>query len=123
MLGRGGGENRAHHAMMVTRPHCPQGQVTRAQEAEENYIIKRELAVVKQRCTSATENLQRAQTTIRQLQDQQVGVPKCPQMSPDVPIAPTHPPFNSHPAAARIRVRVVGATAMGKGGTGVVARG
>ncbi|XP_069737666.1 EVI5-like protein isoform X3 [Phaenicophaeus curvirostris] len=47
------------------------GQVTRAQEAEENYIIKRELAVVKQRCTSATENLQRAQTTIRQLQDQQ----------------------------------------------------
>ncbi|XP_035427760.1 EVI5-like protein isoform X1 [Cygnus atratus] len=47
------------------------GQVTRAQEAEENYIIKRELAVVKQRCTSATENLQRAQSTIRQLQDQQ----------------------------------------------------
>uniref|UniRef100_A0A8B9RPF1 Ecotropic viral integration site 5 like n=1 Tax=Accipiter nisus TaxID=211598 RepID=A0A8B9RPF1_9AVES len=58
------------------------GQVTRAQEAEENYIIKRELAVVKQRCTSATENLQRAQTTIRQLQDQQVSVPR---LSPDVP--------------------------------------
>uniref|UniRef100_A0A8C0BP87 Ecotropic viral integration site 5 like n=1 Tax=Buteo japonicus TaxID=224669 RepID=A0A8C0BP87_9AVES len=69
-------ENRSRHAMVVTRPRCPQGQVTRAQEAEENYIIKRELAVVKQRCTSATENLQRAQTTIRQLQDQQVGVPK-----------------------------------------------
>ncbi|CAI5766360.1 Solute carrier family 24 member 4 [Podarcis lilfordi] len=47
------------------------GQVTRAQEAEENYIIKRELAVVKQQCSSATENLQKAQSTIRQLQEQQ----------------------------------------------------
>ncbi|XP_020656021.3 EVI5-like protein isoform X4 [Pogona vitticeps] len=47
------------------------GQVTRAQEAEENYIIKRELAVVRQQCCSATENLQKAQSTIRQLQDQQ----------------------------------------------------
>uniref|UniRef100_A0A8C8AJA0 Ecotropic viral integration site 5 like n=1 Tax=Otus sunia TaxID=257818 RepID=A0A8C8AJA0_9STRI len=72
------------------------GQVTRAQEAEENYIIKRELAVVKQRCTSATENLQRAQTTIRQLQDQQVGVPKCPQMSPDIPTTPLCPRFSIH---------------------------
>ncbi|XP_026551937.1 EVI5-like protein [Pseudonaja textilis] len=48
-----------------------QGQVTRAQEAEENYIIKRELAVVKQQCCSATENLQKARSTIQQLQDQQ----------------------------------------------------
>uniref|UniRef100_A0A8D0GN17 Ecotropic viral integration site 5 like n=1 Tax=Sphenodon punctatus TaxID=8508 RepID=A0A8D0GN17_SPHPU len=47
------------------------GQVTRAQEAEENYIVKRELAVVKQQCSTATENLQKAQSTIRQLQDQQ----------------------------------------------------
>ncbi|XP_062830004.1 EVI5-like protein isoform X3 [Anolis carolinensis] len=47
------------------------GQVTRAQEAEENYIIKRELAVVRQQCCSATENLQKAQSTIRQLQEQQ----------------------------------------------------
>ncbi|XP_053149773.1 EVI5-like protein isoform X3 [Hemicordylus capensis] len=47
------------------------GQVTRAQEAEENYIIKRELAVVRQQCCSATESLQKAQSTIRQLQDQQ----------------------------------------------------
>uniref|UniRef100_A0A7N4PFE2 Ecotropic viral integration site 5 like n=1 Tax=Sarcophilus harrisii TaxID=9305 RepID=A0A7N4PFE2_SARHA len=47
------------------------GQVTRAQEAEENYVIKRELAVVKQQCSSATENLQKAQSTIRQLQEQQ----------------------------------------------------
>ncbi|KAJ7316208.1 hypothetical protein JRQ81_002370 [Phrynocephalus forsythii] len=47
------------------------GQVTRAQEAEENYIVKRELAVVRQQCFSATENLQKAQSTIRQLQDQQ----------------------------------------------------
>ena len=65
--------------------------MTRAQEAEENYIIKRELAVVKQRCTSATENLQRAQSTIRQLQDQQVGGPTRPQTAPRVPVAPRVP--------------------------------
>ncbi|XP_036874129.1 EVI5-like protein isoform X2 [Manis javanica] len=47
------------------------GQVTRAQEAEENYVIKRELAVVRQQCSSAAEDLQRAQTTIRQLQERQ----------------------------------------------------
>ncbi|XP_053766865.1 EVI5-like protein isoform X3 [Desmodus rotundus] len=47
------------------------GQVTRAQEAEENYVIKRELAVVRQQCSSAAEDLQRAQSTIRQLQEQQ----------------------------------------------------
>ncbi|XP_069460102.1 EVI5-like protein isoform X2 [Ambystoma mexicanum] len=46
------------------------GQVTRAQEAEENYIIKRELAVVRQQYSSATDNLQKAQSTLRQLQDQ-----------------------------------------------------
>ncbi|XP_061686384.1 EVI5-like protein isoform X2 [Syngnathoides biaculeatus] len=44
------------------------GQVTRAQEAEENYVIKRELAVVRQQCTSASENLEKAQDTIRELQ-------------------------------------------------------
>lgn len=58
--------------MIVSNLISVQGQVTRAQEAEENYIIKRELAVVKQQCCSATENLQKAQSTIRQLQDQQV---------------------------------------------------
>ncbi|EFB25566.1 hypothetical protein PANDA_010896, partial [Ailuropoda melanoleuca] len=47
------------------------GQVTRAQEAEENYVIKRELAVVRQQCSSAAEDLQKAQSTIRQLQEQQ----------------------------------------------------
>lgn len=46
--------------------------MTRAQEAEENYVIKRELAVVRQQCSSATEDLQKAQSTIRQLQEQQV---------------------------------------------------
>ncbi|XP_017312648.1 EVI5-like protein isoform X3 [Ictalurus punctatus] len=45
-----------------------QGQVTRAQEAEENYVIKRELAVVRQQCTTASESLERAQDTIRDLQ-------------------------------------------------------
>uniref|UniRef100_A0A3B4GKA1 Ecotropic viral integration site 5 like n=1 Tax=Pundamilia nyererei TaxID=303518 RepID=A0A3B4GKA1_9CICH len=47
-----------------------QGQVTRAQEAEENYVIKRELAVVRQQCTTASENLEKAQDTIRELQQQ-----------------------------------------------------
>lgn len=49
--------------------------MTRAQEAEENYAIKRELAVVKQQYYTATENLQSAQNLIRQLQDKQVGGP------------------------------------------------
>ncbi|XP_076144303.1 EVI5-like protein [Alosa pseudoharengus] len=46
------------------------GQVTRAQEAEENYVIKRELAVVRQQCNTASESLERAQDTIRELQQQ-----------------------------------------------------
>uniref|UniRef100_A0A8C3MYC5 Uncharacterized protein n=1 Tax=Geospiza parvula TaxID=87175 RepID=A0A8C3MYC5_GEOPR len=44
------------------------GQVTRAQEAEDNDVIRRELALVRQRCSSATESLRRAQSTIRELQ-------------------------------------------------------
>ncbi|KAE8619582.1 hypothetical protein XENTR_v10009866 [Xenopus tropicalis] len=48
------------------------GQVTRAQEAEENYAIKRELAVVKQQYYTATESLQNAQSLIRQLQEKQM---------------------------------------------------
>uniref|UniRef100_A0A3Q2NRY5 Ecotropic viral integration site 5 like n=1 Tax=Fundulus heteroclitus TaxID=8078 RepID=A0A3Q2NRY5_FUNHE len=47
-----------------------QGQVTRAQEAEENYVIKRELAVVRQQCNTASESLEKAQETIRELQQQ-----------------------------------------------------
>ncbi|XP_074486628.1 EVI5-like protein isoform X2 [Sebastes fasciatus] len=47
-----------------------QGQVTRAQEAEENYVIKRELAVVRQQCNTATESLEKAQDTIKELQQQ-----------------------------------------------------
>lgn len=58
--------------VMASGPPCAQGQVTRAQEAEENYVIKRELAVVRQQCSSAAEDLQKAQSTIRQLQEQQV---------------------------------------------------
>ncbi|XP_077460766.1 EVI5-like protein isoform X4 [Stigmatopora argus] len=46
------------------------GQVTRAQEAEENYVIKRELAVVRQQCNNASESLEKAQDTIRELQQQ-----------------------------------------------------
>lgn len=57
---------------VMVLPPCAQGQVTRAQEAEENYVIKRELAVARQQCSSAAEDLQKAQSTIRQLQEQQV---------------------------------------------------
>lgn len=46
--------------------------MTRAQEAEENYVIKRELAVVRQQCSSASESLEKAQDTIRELQQQKV---------------------------------------------------
>uniref|UniRef100_A0A665TYP8 Si:ch211-239f4.1 n=1 Tax=Echeneis naucrates TaxID=173247 RepID=A0A665TYP8_ECHNA len=49
------------------------GQVTRAQEAEENYVIKRELAVVRQQCNTASESLEKAQDTIRELQQQRVN--------------------------------------------------
>ncbi|XP_016160963.1 PREDICTED: EVI5-like protein, partial [Ficedula albicollis] len=45
-----------------------QGQVTRAQEAEENDVIRRELALVRQRWSAATESLRVAQSTIRELQ-------------------------------------------------------
>lgn len=51
-----------------------QGQVTRAQEAEENYVIKRELAVVRQQCNTASESLEKAQDTIRELQQQKVNL-------------------------------------------------
>ncbi|XP_075997619.1 ecotropic viral integration site 5 protein homolog isoform X2 [Genypterus blacodes] len=44
------------------------GQVTRAQEAEENYLVKRELATVKQQSEEAGAQLEQAQKTIRQLQ-------------------------------------------------------
>uniref|UniRef100_A0A667XRM1 Ecotropic viral integration site 5 n=1 Tax=Myripristis murdjan TaxID=586833 RepID=A0A667XRM1_9TELE len=47
------------------------GQVTRAQEAEENYLVKRELATVKQQSEEASAQLEQAQKTIRQLQQQQ----------------------------------------------------
>ncbi|XP_037625311.1 EVI5-like protein isoform X2 [Sebastes umbrosus] len=48
-----------------------QGQVTRAQEAEENYLVKRELATVKQQSEEASAQLEQAKTTIGQLQQQQ----------------------------------------------------
>ncbi|XP_037619878.1 EVI5-like protein isoform X2 [Sebastes umbrosus] len=51
------------------------GQVTRAQEAEENYVIKRELAVVRQQCNTATESLEKAQDTIKELQQQKYTEP------------------------------------------------
>ncbi|OXB57922.1 hypothetical protein ASZ78_003908 [Callipepla squamata] len=47
------------------------GQVTRAQEAEENYLIKRELATIKQQSDEANTKLEQAESTIRELQQQQ----------------------------------------------------
>uniref|UniRef100_A0A4W3JUS8 Ecotropic viral integration site 5 like n=1 Tax=Callorhinchus milii TaxID=7868 RepID=A0A4W3JUS8_CALMI len=44
------------------------GQVTRAQEAEDNYVIKRELAVARQQFNTASEKLEEAQNSIQELQ-------------------------------------------------------
>ncbi|XP_068446197.1 ecotropic viral integration site 5 protein homolog isoform X1 [Clinocottus analis] len=53
-----------------------QGQVTRAQEAEELYLVKRELATVKQQSEEAGALLEPAKTTGRQLQLQVKGAPR-----------------------------------------------
>ncbi|XP_063746902.1 ecotropic viral integration site 5 protein homolog isoform X2 [Eleginops maclovinus] len=47
------------------------GQVTRAQEAEENYLVKRELATVKQQSEEALAQLEQAKATIAQQQQPQ----------------------------------------------------
>lgn len=61
---------------------CPKGQVTRAQEAEENYLVKRELATVKQQSEEASAQLEQAQKTIRQLQQPQaVRGQQCPHLA------------------------------------------
>lgn len=61
------------HAHSTPSPGClcPKGQVTRAQEAEENYLVKRELATVKQQSEEASAQLEQAKKTITQLQQQQ----------------------------------------------------
>lgn len=48
--------------------------MTRAQEAEENYLIKRELATIKQQSDEAITKLEQAENTIRELQQQQQWV-------------------------------------------------
>uniref|UniRef100_A0AAQ5XR95 Rab-GAP TBC domain-containing protein n=1 Tax=Amphiprion ocellaris TaxID=80972 RepID=A0AAQ5XR95_AMPOC len=48
-------ENRLLKQRIETLEKVSDGQVTRAQEAEENYVIKRELAVVRQQCSTASE--------------------------------------------------------------------
>uniref|UniRef100_A0A3Q2XPC0 Ecotropic viral integration site 5 n=1 Tax=Hippocampus comes TaxID=109280 RepID=A0A3Q2XPC0_HIPCM len=53
------------------------GQVTRAQEAEENYLVKRELATVKQQSEEAAAQLEQANNAIRQLQQQPQGALRC----------------------------------------------
>lgn len=66
--------------LFTTPPHqslfpaqlCPKGQVTRAQEAEENYLIKRELTTIKQQSDEASAKLEKAQNAFRELQEQRV---------------------------------------------------
>uniref|UniRef100_A0A8C7Q7H4 Ecotropic viral integration site 5 n=1 Tax=Oncorhynchus mykiss TaxID=8022 RepID=A0A8C7Q7H4_ONCMY len=55
-----------------------QGQVTRAQEAEETYLVMRELATVRQQSEEATAQLELAQSTIRDLQQRPLlkGIPR-----------------------------------------------
>lgn len=77
--------------------------MTRAQEAEENYVIKRELAVVRQQCSSAAEDLQKAQSTIRQLQEQQVL-----RGDPSTAPPPQHPPSQPSGSACYFLVGRVG---------------
>lgn len=48
--------------------------MTRAQEAEENYFTKRELATIKQQSDEAITKLEQAENTIRDLQQQQQWV-------------------------------------------------
>ncbi|XP_033996591.1 EVI5-like protein isoform X2 [Trematomus bernacchii] len=52
------------------------GQVTRAQEAEENYLVKRELATVKQQSEEALAQLEQAKATIAQPRQQQQQQPQ-----------------------------------------------
>lgn len=61
-------------SIALKRKLCPKGQVTRAQEAEENYLIKRELATIKQQSDEAITKLEHAENTIRELQQQQQWV-------------------------------------------------
>lgn len=64
---------------------CPKGQVTRAQEAEENYLVKRELATVKQQSEEAGAELEQAKKLIRQLQQQQQQQPDAVRRAPESP--------------------------------------
>ncbi|XP_028299495.1 ecotropic viral integration site 5 protein homolog isoform X2 [Gouania willdenowi] len=53
------------------------GQVTRAQEAEETYLVKRELATVRQQSEDTSAQLEQAKTTIMTLQQPQAkGAPR-----------------------------------------------
>lgn len=60
------------HFLSCSRPSSSvgyvKGQVTRAQEAEELYLVKRELATVKQQGEEASAQLEQAKTTTRQHQ-------------------------------------------------------
>ncbi|XP_034386545.1 EVI5-like protein isoform X2 [Cyclopterus lumpus] len=57
------------------------GQVTRAQEAEELYLVKRELATLKQQSEEAGAQLEQAKTPSRQLQPHQPQVKGAPRYS------------------------------------------
>lgn len=55
--------------------------MTRAQEAEENYLVKRELATVKQQSEEASAQLEQATKTIWQLQQGLQWVRRTPGVS------------------------------------------
>ncbi|XP_037325177.2 EVI5-like protein isoform X1 [Pungitius pungitius] len=58
------------------------GQVTRAQEAEELYLVKRELATLKQQSEEASAQMEQAKATTRQLhQPQAKRAPRCSEES------------------------------------------
>lgn len=69
---------------------CPKGQVTRAQEAEENYLVKRELATIKQQSEEASAQLEQAKKTIRQLQQQQQQQPHAVRRATESPAGRLH---------------------------------
>lgn len=83
-----------HFVVMLTAPLlgwlCPKGQVTRAQEAEENYLVKRELATVKQQSEDFAAQLEQAKNTIRQLQQQQQQQPHAVRRATASPAGRSH---------------------------------
>ena len=75
----------------ITAVHVQKGQVTRAQEAEENYLVKRELSTVKQHTEELSVQLEQASNAILHLQQTQQprAVRRAPGPPSHTPGAPT----------------------------------